>query len=246
MYYVGVTQNGGKNRGSGYAKMKQTGLKEMRIVRYADDFRIFCKTKTEAERTKSAVIGWLFERLKLEVSQEKTRVVNVKRQYTDFLGFKIKVHPKGQKHVVMSHICDKQRTKMREKLVEQAKRVANPRKGYEEVHELNLYNSIVMGMQNYYRIATNVQLDCDCLHRAVMTIFTNRLRTEKGTRLVKRGRQLTEVERKVYGKTQTLRYLAGSGEPIYPIGYIQHKNPMFKKRSICQYSEEGRKGLHDN
>ena len=51
---------------------------------------------------------------------------------------------------------------------------------------------------------------------------------------------------KVYGKTQTLRYLAGSGEPIYPIGYIQHKNPMFKKRSICQYSAEGRKGLHDN
>jgi len=246
MYYVGVTPNGGKHRGSGYKRMKQTGLKEMRIVRYADDFRIFCRTKTEAEKTKVAVTEWLLKRLKLEVSQEKTRVVNVKRQYAEFLGFKIKVHPKGQKQVVMSHICDKQQAKLREKLVEQAKRVASPRDGCEEIQEIHLYNSMVMGVQNYYRIATNVQLDCDCLHRAVMTVFINRLRQQKGTRLVKSGRQLTEVERKVYGKTQTLRYLAGSGEPIYPIGYIPHKNPMFKKRSICQYSAEGRKGLHDN
>lgn len=43
-----------------------------------------------------------------------------------------------------------------------------------------------------------------------------------------------------------MRYLAGTKEPIYPIGYIQHKNPMAKKRSICSYTAEGRKGLHDN
>ena len=35
---------------------------------------------------------------------EKTKIVNVKRRYSDFLGFKIKVHPKGNKHVVQSHI----------------------------------------------------------------------------------------------------------------------------------------------
>lgn len=50
----------------------------------------------------------------------------------------------------------------------------------------------------------------------------------------------------MYGKSQMLRYVAGADEPIYPIGYVKHKNPMAKKRSICQYTVEGREGLHDN
>lgn len=78
----------------------------MYIVRYADDFRIFCRNKTDAERTKAAVTQWLSERLRLDVSPEKTRVVNIKRRYSVFLGFKIRVHPKGQKLVVKSHIND--------------------------------------------------------------------------------------------------------------------------------------------
>ena len=43
-----------------------------------------------------------------------------------------------------------------------------------------------------------------------------------------------------------LRFVAGSKEPIYPIGYVQHKNPMAKKRSISPYSTEGRNGIHEN
>ena len=108
-YYVG--KNGEKC--SGYRAMRKTKLKEMYIVRYADDFRIFCRTKTAAQRTKIAITQWLSERLKLEVSQEKTRVVNVKRRYSEFLGFKIKVRQKGGKHVVTSHINDKQLTAKR-------------------------------------------------------------------------------------------------------------------------------------
>lgn len=42
-----------------------------------------------------------------------------------------------------------------------------------------------------------------------------------------------------------LRFVAGTNEPIYPIGYVQYRNPMNKKRSACSYTPEGRKGLHD-
>ena len=234
------------NRSGGYKNMRKTELKEMYIVRYADDFRIFCRTRNEAQRTKIAVTQWLSERLKLEVSPEKTRVVNVKRQCAEFLGFKIKAVPKGGKYVVKSHIRDKQLDHAKQKLKEQAKRVARPPENSTERQEINRYNSMVMGIQNYYRIATCVNLDCDKLNRFVMTIFTNRLRTEKGTRLVKHGRKLTETEQKRFGKTKTMRYAAGSGEPIYPIGYVQCKNPMNKRRSICAYTVEGRKGIHDN
>ncbi len=101
-------------------------------------------------------------------------------------------------------------------------------------------------MQNYYQIATYISCDCSKLNQAVMTVLTNRLGTEKGNRLICTGRQLTELEKKRYGKSRMLRYVAGTGEPIYPIGYIRCKKPMNKKRAICSYTAEGRKGIHDS
>lgn len=245
-YSTGKSKNGGEIKSNGYRAMKNTNLKEMFIVRYADDFRILCRTKTQAERALIAVTQWLKERLKLEVSPEKTRVVNVKRRYSEFLGFKIKVHPKGEKHVVKSHISDKKLRQEREKLTEQAKRIARPRDGKTERDEIVLYNSMVMGIQNYYCLATDVSIDCNPLNRAVMTVLTNRLGTQSGNRLVRKGRALTDAEKAKYGESKMLRYVAGSDEPIYPIGYVRCKNPMAKRRAECCYTAEGRKGVHDN
>lgn len=245
-YWHNTNRNGSNNFGYGYLKMKQTKLKEMFIVRYADDFRIFCRTKDAAERTKIAVILWLRERLKLEVSEEKTRVVDTKRKYSEFLGFKMKVHSRGKKHVVKSHISDKQLARQKIALTEQAKRIAQPRHGRRDFDEVHLYNAMVMGMQNYYCIATCINRDCRKINRAVMTILQNRMGLRHGTRLKKTGRKLTKTERERYGKSRMLRYIAGSGEPIYPVGYVRHKFPMAKKRSICRYTVDGRKGIHDN
>ena len=79
------------------------------------------------------------------MSPEKTKVVNVKRRYSDFLGFKIKVIKKAGKEVVKSHISDKQLSRKRQNLLEQAKRIARPRPGKTEFDEVNLYNFMVMG-----------------------------------------------------------------------------------------------------
>lgn len=243
---IGYNKNGSEILSHGFAAMRKTALKEMFIVRYADDFRIFCRSRRDAEKTLLAVTKWLYERLHLEVSSEKTRIVNARNCYSEFLGFKIKVRKRGKKYTVISHMGEKAQHKERQKLTEQAKRIATPSKGHTEVDELRIFNSMVMGIQNYYRIATMVNRDCCVLHRAVMTVLTNRLRVHKNGRLRKHGRKLTSSEWKQYGNTRMMRYLAGTGEPIYPIGFVQHKNPMAKKRSICCYTPEGRKGLHDN
>ena len=110
----------------------------------------------------------------------------------------ISIHPLigrlRKKLVVKSHISDKQFKNQKDKLVSQAKKIASPSKGKTELEETRLYNSMVLGMQNYYQIATNVNLDCMKLNRAVMAIFTNRLGTNKRGRLRKTGRQLTTKE----------------------------------------------------
>lgn len=96
-YAIKLSSNGSENLGHGYRAMRDTNLKEMFIVRYADDFRIFCRNKSDAIKTKIAVTQWLAERLKLEVSQEKIRIVNVRHGYSDFLGIKMKVREKGKR-----------------------------------------------------------------------------------------------------------------------------------------------------
>lgn len=245
-YAILINKNGGENKGAGYHAMKKTGLKEMFIVRYADDFRIFCRTKNAADCTKTAVTQWLMKRLRLEVSEEKTRIINVKRRYSEFLGFKIKVHPKAGKQVVTSHICDKRLQAEREKLIGQAKQIVRPRHGKTELDEIRIYNSMVMGIQEYYKIATAVNLDCRTLNRAVMTVLTSRLKTQTGNRLVKTGRKLTKVEKERYGKSAMIRYVAGSDEPIYPIGYIQHKHAKGYPLGKCYYSPTGRHTVHEN
>ena len=168
------------DKSKGYQKMRNSNLKEMFIVRYADDFRIFCRNREDAEKTMEAVTKWITERLKLEVSPEKTRIVNVRKRYSEFLGFKIMVYRKGEKYVVKSHICDKKLQLEESKLVEQAKRIAKPAHGRTQPDEIGLFDEMVLGIQNYYRIATCISLDCRKIHRRVMTVLTNRLNTESG------------------------------------------------------------------
>lgn len=245
-FSIGTNKSGSENLGNGYRAMRRTNLKEMYIVRYADDFRIFCRTKEDAEKTLIAVTRWLSERLKLKVSPEKTRIVNAKSKSMEFLGFKIRLRKKGQKYVVRSHMCDKALKRSTEQLVEQAKNIAKPRKNKTVAEEVKLYNAMAMGKQNYYQIATDISIDCGYINRRVMTVLKNRLKESKKGRLKREGRALYDTERKRYGESAMLRYEAGCQEPIYPIGYIQCKNPMSKKRSINCYTKEGRAGLHDN
>ncbi|MDE7309568.1 MAG: group II intron reverse transcriptase/maturase [Lachnospiraceae bacterium] len=234
------------DRSQGYVVMRRTRLKEMYIVRYADDFRIFCRNKKDAEKTMAAVTEWITARLRLEVSTEKTRIVNVRKRYSEFLGFKIKVRTKGQKYVVNSHICNKKKIAEREKLVEQAKRIAKPRQGYTQLAEITLFDEMVLGIQNYYKIATCISLDCRDLHRAVMTVLTNRLNTETGCRLKRLGGTMTESEKERYGSSMMVRYVSGIDRPIYPVAYIKYKVAIGISSLVCCFTEDGRKKLHEN
>lgn len=234
------------DKSAGYRVMKNTNLKEMFIVRYADDFRIFCRSKEDAIKTKEAVTQWLEERLRLEVSPEKTRVVNARKRYSEFLGFKIRVRPKANKYTVQSHICDKKMEIERSKLVEQAKRIARPSHGKTVLGEIRTYNSMVLGIQNYFELATCISIDCRIIHRHVMTVLTNRLTTETGCMLSREGGFLTQSEKERYGKSKMVRYVAGIDQPIYPIAFVKNKIPMAKRAVICNYTVEGRASIHTN
>lgn len=70
-----------------YKHLKKSNLKAGFIVRYADDFKIMAKDSKTAWRWFHAVSGYLKDRLGLDISPEKSRVINLRKRKTEFLGF---------------------------------------------------------------------------------------------------------------------------------------------------------------
>ena len=69
---------------------KRSSLKEGYLVRYADDFKIICRDWRSAQRWYHAVILYLKDRLKLDISPEKSQIINLRKRESEFLGFTIR------------------------------------------------------------------------------------------------------------------------------------------------------------
>lgn len=114
---------------------KETNLKEVFLVRYADDFKIFCKDYKVAQKIYIATKKWLKERLGLDINNEKSKITNLRKNYTEFLGFKLKVKLKGKKYVCQSRMCNKSIKATINKLKNQIKNIQR-KNTIEEVSKL--------------------------------------------------------------------------------------------------------------
>ncbi len=237
-YVHQTNSNGVAIKSHQYRAMRQCSLKEMYIVRYADDFKIFCRKRSDANAIFIAVKKWLKERLKLEISEEKSKVVNLKKHYSEFLGFKLKAVPKSNKFTVKSHMTQKAVKRETNKLETQIKRIQHSKNIVDKRTQLRLYNVMVMGIHNYYRYATHINKDCGIIHFHIMKTLHNRLKEQ----LSRNGSLKSVFISKRYGASLNLRFI--NDEPIIPISYVQTKNPMYKKLKVCKYTPEGRKEIH--
>ena len=102
------------------------------------------QTHEDAVRAYKATELWLKDRLGLEISPDKSKVVNLKRQYSDFLGFKLKIRKKGKKYVVRSHMSDKAYKKAHEKVSEEVKKLAHSSDDNAQFMQLQKYNSVAV------------------------------------------------------------------------------------------------------
>ena len=151
---------------------KYTNLTEVKIVRYADDFKLFCKNRDSVERMFKITKIFLKNRLKLDISKEKSKTINLRKQSSIFLGFKIKAVRKGKKVIAKSNISDKAKKAITFKLKKTVKEIQKDK----DVLGLGLkYNSQVRGIQNYYRIATNCSKDFGEIGFLINKTLYNRL-----------------------------------------------------------------------
>ena len=222
-----------------YRALRQSDLKEMYIVRYADDFKIFCRTRQDAKKAFEAVRLWLHDRLKLEISPEKSKVVNMKQRYSEFLGFKLKVIPKGKRYIVCSHMRDKAASNAKEKIAAAITEIQNAGSEQAQYSAIQKYNSVVFGLHSYYKIATRISGDFRKIAWGLKKRLANRL-----PGLTKTGKLTQGYIQEWYGKSKQLRYL--NGHPLIPIGYVQTKDAQHKRKAVNRYTLEGRKAIHKN
>ena len=226
-------------------------LKEVTCVRYADDFKLFAKSYKQAKKLFYAVTDWLKHRLGLEISPEKSKIVNLKERYSEFLGLRIKAvnhsSAKKPKFVVESHINEKSLGKIKSNLERLIHDIKFPGRRKRSEHEaVSRYNSYVIGVHNYYSMATMV---CDDLSFTAFSVqkslrarMGKRLKTAKQVRKRKLNYVIPDYIEVRYGKSEQLRYV--DGYALAPIGYVRHRNPMHKRRIINSYTLEGREAIH--
>ncbi len=224
--------------------LRNTNLKECYIVRYADDFKIFCRTRKDAENIFIATKKWLKERLNLDISEEKSKVIDLRKQYSEYLGFKMKLIPKGKMHkgttkyIVKSKLSEKARKKIIQEGKDYIKQIqhSEPTK---QKQTISKYNAYVMGVHNYYRMATTVAND---LKEIAFVVDKNaRIRLSELSKIKPKNLVLNKAIKK-YGKSKAIRYY--NNQPILPLSYVTHKSPMFKKVNINKYTPEGREEIH--
>ncbi len=233
-------EQGTEIRSHAYRALRRSRLKEVHAVRYADDFKIFCPTHEDAVKAYKATEMWLKDRLGLDISPDKSKVVNLKRQYSEFLGFKLKVRKKGKKYVVRSHMSDKAYKKAHEKLTGEIKELAHSSDNTAQFIQLQKYNSVVAGLHEYYRIATDTVDDFAKLAFSINKQLNNRLKGD----VSRKGTLRNGFIKDKYGKSKQLRFL--HERPIVPVGAVQQKNAQNKRKSINKYTAKGRELIHKN
>ena len=135
---------------------------------------------------------------------------------------------------------DKAIIKEAESLQKVIKQMCHPKNKEEEYQIIQRYNSLVIGIHNYYQIATHISYDCSKLAYRV----NRTMKTGFGKRLKKTGELTQGYFKDRYGGSKQIRYIHKFA--IAPVGFIQTKYPVYKKREINQYTPKGRLAIHKN
>lgn len=215
--------------------LKKTNLKECYIVRYADDFKIFCRNYEDAQKIYIAIKQWLKERLKLEISPEKSKVLNLRKNYSEFLGFKLKAIKKGNKYVCKSHMTDK----AKENAIRSIKKGVELLVENNNSAQVNKYNSMVLGLHQYYCIASHVSKDFNEISYKTIRTIRNRLKNIASRKITK----MPKAYEKYYG-SYNLKPRCIQGIPLYPVFGVTCKTPINFSQDVCNFTKEGRVKVH--
>ena len=105
----------------------------------------------------------MFHRRKRELLTSDGAILNFSDSKSDYA--------KRGKSTSFNRTCAIKPKKVKASLTKQVGNIKFPKKDRGEVGEVRLFNSMVMGIQNYYQLATDISIDCGDIGRTVNTVL---------------------------------------------------------------------------
>jgi len=131
-------------------RMAQAGFA---LTRYADDWLVVCRTRTEAERALASARAVLEGELGLRLHPDKTRIVHIAGGF-EFLGYKIGRGKRALRHKAQGpSLYARPTDRSIERFKDKVRTATNRRNPKDLEGVLDELNPIIRGWGNYYRRA---------------------------------------------------------------------------------------------
>ena len=215
--------------------IKNSNLKEGYIVRYADDFKVMCRDWKTAEKWFYAVKLYLKDRLKLDISPEKSQIINLRKRKSEFLGFTVWAEAKNNSFVAQTGIINKKKQDMKKEYKERIKQLRNS----PTARNARKFNSFILGIHNYFKKATMVNIEFSRITYDLAKFTFNRL---KLIGIYEKPKNPSAVYKKFY--KNNYRTYKVAGVYIFPLADIKTSNNMNFTQNLTPFTVEGINKIH--
>ena len=224
------------------ALRERSNLVPAYLVRYADDFCVITDSKEHAEFLKSRIQEYLSDSMKLNLSDEKTLITDVRKNYIHFLGYEYKVvRGKAKKGYITRTIPDRNRLKVKvDDICEEIKNIHIHASKEQVIHSINLINSKIRGLINYYSNCSWINVTMLKLGDRVTMAAFRRLKQYKGKWIpADATHNLYNVHKDYKQKIPAIKY-----EDMYigvtKLTFCSWKRIYQKNQNETPFTEEGR------
>ncbi|MBF7084620.1 HNH endonuclease [Desulfallas sp. Bu1-1] len=203
-------------------------------------------SKTNAEKWKRRIEKYLDTKLKLKLSPDKTLITNIRKRPIHFLGFRYKQIPgKSKTGWIPCTRPDDERLKA--KIDELRKQIKQLRKynGEQLIHQINVINSAITGIGNYYKPATMVNIELNRYADSLKYTAYKAL-NEKGAQWTPANEVNNLINRHAGYTTKipTIKYNELT-IGVTSLGFVKWEKAYLKNPIETPYTPEGRNAYYE-
>lgn len=135
--------------------------KKCQIIRYADDWVIFCEDREQANQLLTKCRKYLKYVLKLELSEDKTLITDLREKRMKFLGYEFFLEPTPSKRYPYSCKSLPDISRLKEKVREitkELRKINSLRDSMDNVCILEKVNAKIVGLAEFYKTCTSAHI----------------------------------------------------------------------------------------
>lgn len=219
-----------------------SNLKPAYLIRYADDWVLITDTKSNAEKWKKRIAKYLNTKLKLTLSEDKTLITNVREKSIHFVGFDFKeVQGKSRTGFITRTRPNGERLKAKVKQIRKnIKAIKKTTDKNQLIHQINLVNSQIRGLCEYYQAATWVNIDLAKYANSLLTTAYKTLKQHGGDWIPANQTNNLLAIHSEYAKQIPAIEIEGLKIGITSLAFAKWKKTQLKNQDETPYTAHGR------